>query len=62
MVLLCLQNSFGFFAGWNTYYCFDRDGKVIVDNAKCDVLFRDGVSIVARALPPAVFAPTYSDD
>lgn len=41
---------------------FDRDGKVIVDNAKCDVLFHDGVSIVARALPPAVFAPTHSDD
>lgn len=41
---------------------FDRDGKVIVDNAKCDVLFHDSVSIVARALPPAVFAPTHSDD
>lgn len=41
---------------------FDCDGKVIVDNAKCDVLFHDSVSIVARALPPAVFAPTHSDD
>lgn len=41
---------------------FDRDGKVIVDHAECDVLFHDSISIVGRALPPAVFGPTHSDD
>lgn len=41
---------------------FDPDGKVIVDNVNCNVLFHDSVSIVARALPPAVFGPTRSED
>lgn len=41
---------------------FDPDGKVIVDNANCNVLFHDSVSIVARALPPAVFGSMHSDD
>lgn len=41
---------------------FDPDGKVIVDNAQCAVLFDDKVSIIARVLPPAVFGPTHSDD
>lgn len=41
---------------------FDPDGKVIVDNVRCNILFHDSVNIVARAFPPAVFGPTHSDD